>query len=381
MYEVFFLELYSVCICDSYDSIYDVICEHFETHNICESLPLNTNILIKPNLVTDKESAFSITTNPLFVSAIVKYLHNKGYNNLTVADCPGGALLLFEQMENVYKKCGYDILSEYANLNTDFESINVFSPPNSVTKQFNIIKAVKNADYIINVPKFKTHNTTGITCAVKNLFGCIPGLQKPQFHAKFPDKAGFSNMLVELALTVKPNFTIVDAVDIMEGNGPTNGKKRHLGLTFAGKNVFGLDSFIADFLAIPENKIETIVQSQKKNLIPSDFIVYGNTDFTINPPLLLPETINAKNAYGKICARVHTLFDKINDIVFTCYPKMNNKCTTCCKCILSCPQDALKNKDGKIILEQNKCIGCFCCDEVCPNSAIDILKRIRIGEK
>ena len=51
-------------------------------------------------------------------------------------------------------------------------------------------------------------------------------------------------MLAELAATVKPDFTLVDAIDIMEGNGPTNGKKRYLGLTFSGKNVFGLDEFI-----------------------------------------------------------------------------------------------------------------------------------------
>lgn len=375
------MELYSVRICDNYNDIYDVVREHFEVHKVCDSIPRDAKILIKPNLVTDKEAAFSVTTNPLFVSAVVKYLHEKGYENLTVADCPGGALLLFSQMEDVYKKCGYDILREYAVLNTDFEGVDMKSPENSVTKKFNVISAVKNADYIINVPKFKTHNLTGITCAVKNLFGCIPGLQKPQFHAKFPDAADFSNMLVELALTVKPCFTIVDAVDIMEGNGPTNGKKRHLGLTFAGKNVFGLDSFVADFLSVPGDKIGTVVQSEKKNLIPSDFTVYGDKDFTLKQPLLLPESIRAENTYGKIRAKVNTLFAKISDTVFTCYPEMNEKCTACCKCVLTCPRKALTKKDGKIVLNKKMCIGCMCCDEVCPNSAVDIRKTIRIGEK
>ncbi len=375
------MELYSVRICDNYNDVYDVVREHFEVHKVCDSIPRDAKILIKPNLVTDKEAAFSVTTNPLFVSAVVKYLYEKGYENLTVADCPGGALLLFSQMEDVYKKCGYDILREYAVLNTDFEGVDMKSPENSVTKKFNVISAVKNADYIINVPKFKTHNLTGITCAVKNLFGCIPGLQKPQFHAKFPDSADFSNMLVELAMTVKPCFTIVDAVDIMEGNGPTNGKKRHLGLTFAGKNVFGLDSFVANFLSVPGDKIGTVVQSEKKNLIPSDFTVYGDKDFTLKQPLLLPESIRAENTYGKIRAKVNTLFAKISDTVFTCYPEMNEKCTACCKCVLTCPRKALTKKDGKIVLNKKMCIGCMCCDEVCPTSAVDIRKTIRIGEK
>ncbi len=375
------MELFSVLCCDNYNDIYDVVREHFEVHKVCEDIPCDAKILIKPNLVTDKEAAFSVTTNPLFVSAIVKYLREKGYKNITVADCPGGALLLFSQMEEVYRKCGYDILREYAVLNTDFEGVDISSPESSVTKKFNVISAVKNADYIINVPKFKTHNLTGITCAVKNLFGCIPGLQKPQFHAKFPDSADFSNMLVELAQTVKPCFTIVDAVDIMEGNGPTNGKKRHLGLTFAGKNVFGLDSFVADFLGIPKNKIPTVVQSERKKLISSDFIVYGDKDFTLMQPILLPESLRAENTYGKIRAKVNTLFAKINDVVFVCYPEMNEKCTGCRKCVLTCPKNALSVKNSKIVPDRKMCIGCMCCDEVCPNNAVDIKKTFRSGEK
>lgn len=375
------MEFYSVLACDNYNDIYDVVRKHFEMHKVCDTIPRDAKILIKPNLVTDKEAAFSVTTNPLFVYAVVKYLRDNDYKNITVADCPGGALLLFSQMKDVYTKCGYDILSEYAVLNTDFEGVDIPSPENSVTKKFNVISAVKNADYIINVPKFKTHNLTGITCGVKNLFGCIPGLQKPQFHAKFPGTDDFSNMLVELAQTVKPCFTIVDAVDIMEGNGPTNGKKRHLGLTFAGENVFGLDSFVADFLSIPKDKVGTIVQSEKKNLIPSDYTVCGDKNFSLKQPLLLPESIRAVNAYGKFRARFNTLFAKISDAVFTCYPEMNEKCTVCCKCVMTCPQKALKNNSGKIVLEKSRCIGCMCCDEVCPNSAVDIKKTIRIGEK
>lgn len=374
------MELFSVLCCDNYNDICDVVREHFEVHKVCESISSDANILIKPNLVTDKESAFSVTTNPLFVSAVIKYLREKGYRNITVADCPGGALLLFSQMEEVYRKCGYDILSESAILNTDFEGVDIPSPEKSVTKKFNVITAVKNADYIINVPKFKTHNLTGITCGVKNLFGCIPGLQKPQFHAKFPSADDFSNMLVELSETVKPAFTIVDAVDIMEGNGPTNGKKRHLGLTFAGKNVFGLDFFIADFLNIPKDKISTVVQAERKNLIPFDFSVYGDKDYKLTQPILLPESIRAESSYGRVRARVNTLLVKISDAVFSCYPEMNEKCTACCKCVLTCPKKALENKDGKIIADRKKCIGCLCCDEVCPNSAVDIRKSFRIGE-
>ena len=97
----------SVFKADNYDDIYSAVEKHFELHDIKSELNADMHVVIKPNLVTDKDSVFSVTTNPLFVAAVVRYLREKGYKNLTVADCPGGALLLFSQMEDVYRKCGY----------------------------------------------------------------------------------------------------------------------------------------------------------------------------------------------------------------------------------------------------------------------------------
>lgn len=105
-------------------------------------------------------------------------------------------------------------------------------------KSYNLLNAVCDADYIINVPKLKTHNKTVISFGVKNLFGCIPDIQKPTFHAKYSRIGDFANMLVELAMTVKPAITVIDAVEILEHNGPVTGKKRELGLLFGAKDVF-----------------------------------------------------------------------------------------------------------------------------------------------
>ena len=368
---------YAVYKADNYDDIYPIIEKHFEAHNIRSELSDKTKVLIKPNLVTDKEAVFSVTTNPYFLLAIIKYLKNIGVKNIVVADCPGGGLLFFSKMQDVYKKCGYDILAEFAELNVDFESVDVQCSPNFENKQFNILKVIADADYIINAPKLKTHNATCITAAVKNIFGCIPGLQKPEFHAKYPKTDDFCNMLVELAATVKPNFTIVDAVDIMEGNGPTNGKKRFLGLTFSSKDVFGLDKFIAEFLDIPSDLIGTIRASEKKNFIADKFDTTGDLDFKIINPLVLPELVCAESFDKKVFARIKTLFSKIDDAVFISHPSMNKACVLCRKCIVSCPQKALSIIDRKIILNKKLCIGCMCCDEVCPNGAVDLKKSIR----
>ena len=359
------------------EELFEVVAKHFEFHGISNEINADAKVLIKPNLVADKDPAFAVATNPRFVFAIIRYLNSIGIKNITVADCPGGALLLYSSMIDVYKKTGYSFLEEYAELNTDFESGDVACDHRFTNKSFNIINAIKNADYVINVPKFKTHNMTCMTAAVKNLFGCIPGLQKPAFHAKYPAIKDFSNMLVELAATVKPDFTIVDAIDIMEGNGPTNGKKRHLGVTFASKDVFVLDKIIAQKLGVPEEKVATLSAAESKGLVPKQINVIGDTDFRPDRPILLSELSSAKTAGGKVTARIRTLIEKAEACVFMSYPKMNEKCILCGKCVLTCPKSALKIENKKITLDKSKCIGCLCCDEMCPNGAVDIGKALK----
>lgn len=370
---------YAVFNCDSYDNIYSAVFKHFEAHNIKNELSPDMHVVIKANLVTDKNPIFAATTNPHFVFAIIKYLNEIGVHNITVADCPGGALLLFSNMQEVYSRCDYTFLEKVAQLNTDFTSVKIKCDDSFQNKHFNIIKVVADADYVINAAKFKTHNATCITAGVKNLFGCIPGLEKPEFHAKYPNIKDFSNMLVELAATVKPDFTIVDAVDIMEGNGPTNGQRRHLGLTFSSKDVFGIDKVIADVLKIPTDKIATIKASENKGLIPSEYDVTGDTDFNLESPIVLPEVINADSLSKKAGARLRFLVGKIKDKYIRKFPEMNSGCTRCCKCVLTCPVKALENKNNSIVVDKSLCIGCFCCDEVCPNHAVDIVKKIRFN--
>lgn len=364
---------------EKYDdtALYDAVSRHFEAHDIKSKIPAGAKVLLKPNLVVDKDAAFSVTTNPRFVYAVIRYLKNIGVENITVADCPGGALLLFSEMETVYRKTGYSFLSEFAKLNTDFESKDINSPEGSVNKNFNIINAVSEADFIINIPKLKTHNMTCITAGVKNLFGCIPGLQKPAFHAKYPAVNDFSNMLVELAQTVKPDFTIVDAIDIMEGDGPTNGKKRHLGLTFSSCDVFSMDAYIVNLLGIPEDFVATVSASKKKNLVQEDMEFIGDDDFSLEKPILLPSGFNATSGFGKLTAKVKTTAEKLISSVFMSYPQMNEKCVLCKKCVVTCPKNALSIENKKIVLNKKVCIGCLCCDEICPNAAVDIRKKIK----
>ncbi len=84
--------------------------------------------------------------------------------------------------------------------------------------EFNLIEPVHEADFIIDLPKIKTHVMTGMSCAVKNLFGTVPGLQKAELHMRFPEKQAFGEMLVDLCETVRPSLVIADGILAMEAS-------------------------------------------------------------------------------------------------------------------------------------------------------------------
>lgn len=73
------------------------------------------------------------------------------------------------------------------------------------------------------VSKAKTHMWTRMTGATKNLFGIIPGLEKPVFHSRFQDERRSGEMLVDLNECMRPRLQVVDAVMGMEGDGPQAG--------------------------------------------------------------------------------------------------------------------------------------------------------------
>jgi len=108
-----------------------------------------------------------------------------------------------------------------------------------------VANPVLEADVIINLPKLKTHTLTLMTGAVKNMFGTVPGFRKAEMHKIFPGHREFAAMIVELFSHVRPALNIMDAVLAMEGNGPSSGSPRELGLVAVSDDAVALDAVMA----------------------------------------------------------------------------------------------------------------------------------------
>ena len=355
----------------------------FSFLEIEKELKPEMKILLKPNLLGEYDPYFAVTTNPAVVAAVADWLVGHGFKNILIADSPGGSVSGAPDFDYdmFYKRIHYDLLeNEHVKLNRDKTYGEKKTAPGFQNQKFHFLNAVLQADYIINIPKLKTHVKTTISFGIKNLFGCVPDMQKPLFHAKYPRKTDFNNMLVELAQTVSPHLTVIDAVDIMEGNGPSAGEKRKLGMLFAAKDVFSQDYFIAKLLGINPAGVEMLCIAKEKGLIHSAFVCRAlHQAMPPLTPLLLPDLQTSATVGEKVTSYYHLLLNKMQELLLHIEPvHVPENCNLCMRCVHSCPVQAITVSEDTVSIRYDKCIGCLCCHEICSNRAMKIHKSVKL---
>ena len=182
-------------------------------------------VLIKPNLLAGKAPEKAVTTHPELVRAVIKLAQQAG-GIVSLGDSPG-----IGSPQNVARKCGIMAVVEETGINfAPFTESVKISPRSGTFQELEIAQDIINAEVIINLPKLKTHQMMGMTCAIKNMFGAVVGLRKPRLHLQAgTDKAFFALMLLELCEQLAPQLSIVDAVVGMEGEGPGSGNPVEIG--------------------------------------------------------------------------------------------------------------------------------------------------------
>ncbi len=220
-------------------------------------------VLLKPNLLTGARPGKEAITRPEVVYAVAKLVQAAGGKPF-LGDSPA-----FGSARGVAKAGNYlPFLQELEVPIVEFSGKRY----ETVSDSFNhllLSKEAMDADVVINLPKVKSHMQLTLTLGVKNLFGCVPGKMKAWWHmeaGKSSDR--FGTMLVETAKAIRPNVTILDGIIGHEGNGPSGGEPRPLGLLAASTDVFALDRAIVEVLQVDPARVPTIVASQQLGLCP-----------------------------------------------------------------------------------------------------------------
>ncbi len=363
------------------EEIIQIIEKHFEIIGVDTETFKNKKVVIKPNLIMKKAPEYAATTSPEILDGVLTYLDKCDCENVTIAESSGGPYTK-QSLEAAYNVCGIKAVAEKhkVDLNYDTSYTELANPEGKIVKSFNVITPVANADIIINLPRLKSHSLTGMSAAAKNYFGVVPGLQKFEFHARFPDYNDFSAMLVDLASCMMKNaltVNILDAIVGMEGNGPTGGTPRKIGCILTSTNPFAIDTVARELISAGE--VLTVKESAERGFtsLDADEINLAGDDYKN----FIVKDFKQPDSRRRRAAGVLTFFSsgKIGEF-FRPRPVISKRCIGCGECERSCPKTTIsmkQTKGGKRVADINldKCIRCFCCQELCPIHAIDVKKN------
>lgn len=318
-----------------------------ELGGISNFVKLRQKVLLKPNVLAEFKPENAATTHPEIIRAVIRLVREAG-GNPSIGESPG-----FGSLEKFSKPTGIKQISIEENVPlVEFVTPReVPFPEGKCFMNFTLADEIFQFDVIINLPKFKTHVLTEITGAVKNLFGCVPGLVKSQYHFKIKKRDIFIEMIKDLARLVKPKLSIMDAVWAMEGEGPASGTPRNLGIIGVSSDPFELDDAF----------IRVINGENVQGFSCPDFKKVGRR----------PESV------------YHLPFpflEKYLNDLFSEKPVINKtKCVNCNVCVKVCAPHALSSSKKNPVFDYDKCIRCFCCQEMCPERAI-FVKRNKIAD-
>ena len=313
-------------------------------------------VLLKPNILSAKSPDTAVNTHPKLVRAIAQIVKKAGANPY-LGDSPAGT---FSQrvLKKAYKRSGFEKLTndEDIPLNLNTSSKKVHIPDGHRLHRAPICNYALDADKIIAVPKLKTHSYQYLTLACKIMYGAVPGLTKARYHAQFPRKISFADMMLDVLSVVQPHLIIMDAIMAMQGQGPGSGDPVMLGLVLAATDCVAMDIAVCEIIGVEPVGIPVLKRAKVRGLWP-DQIEY---------PLLKPQDV-AYPGFQLPNTADHLITGSKTP---TKSPVVTDKCIACGDCENICPKEAIKVESELAVVTYSKCIRCYCCHEICPEDAI-----------
>ncbi len=328
------------------------------------------NVLLKVNLIGPMPPEAAATTHPALVRAVIRLLKPLGCT-MWVGDSSGGAIGGKAQTGRSFAVSGLEqaVLEEGAVIK-NFDREGIVTVTTTFGETMHLAKPVFDADFIINMPKLKTHLAALYTGALKNLYGCIPGLKKAAYHKQAQSAREFGEIICEINRHIRPGLHILDGVMAMDRQGPTSGTVYPAGKLLLSTDALALDSVAVRMIGRDIRKLPmyaACVSEKPASAEPSRVYVCG--DFSVPPALpgfKLPRVLVREE--GKNSALMAKLFDMLHT-----RPMVDTKaCRRCNVCVESCPVQAIDARTKRI--DYRQCIECMCCHEMCAFRAVRLVR-------
>ena len=326
-------------------------------------------VVLKPNLVMGYAPDKAVNTHPGIVRAVAKAVKKSGAGKILVGDSPG-----MGSARAAAKTCGILAVCEELGLELiEFTPQESFDPTR-VFPKLNIARELLEAEVIINLPKLKTHGQMLMTMAVKNMFGAVVGAEKLQWHYRAGrDRLLFARAINEIALAVKPQLSIMDAITGMDGAGPTAGKPNHLGILAASGDPFSLDAIMLDILGIPREELFTLQAAKQQGVTGWETAKAVGGEISQFQPKNwhVPELVTLQ-MHGNWLEKHLPAVGRYLRSQLTPRPKLKAGCVRCGHCVNICPAKAMQMTGKGVMINHDLCIRCYCCHELCPHDGMDL---------
>jgi uncharacterized protein (DUF362 family)/Pyruvate/2-oxoacid:ferredoxin oxidoreductase delta subunit len=328
-------------------------------------------IVLKPNVLVGEAPEKLISPHPLVFKAVAGLAQavtpNLSYGDSSAVGKPPGNL----------RRAGFAEIAQALNIAlADFENgREVHFKDSPFLKRFVLANGALDADGLISISKFKTHGLTRITGAIKNQFGCVPGMLKAEHHLGQPNALDFARMLVCLNLYLRPRLYVMDGITAMQGNGPRGGTARQMNVLLFSADPVALDATVCRMIDLDPLFVPTMqpaldwglgtYRSEEIEIVGDPLESFIQRDFDVVRAPVRPVTGSAKVSLARNLVSPRPV---INAAV----------CKNCGTCVQHCPASPKAvdwhtgDKSKPPTYKYERCIRCFCCQELCSEGAITV---------
>jgi uncharacterized protein (DUF362 family) len=217
-------------------------------------------VLLKPNLV-GLDPLGVMNTHPAVIAATRESFLRLGAARVLVGDGPAMDRDTQAILESVrLREFTENLMRDFCDLNLDDVEKVILETRASKLKELFLPKTVLGVDFLVSMPKLKTHHWAGVTLSLKNMFGIVPGScygwPKNVLHW-----AGIDRSILDINAATRPDFAIVDGILGMEGNGPIQGTPKAAGLVLFGDDPVAVDATACRVMGLLPEKVTYLARA------------------------------------------------------------------------------------------------------------------------